>query len=118
MAFPQEKTYSIEDIYALPDGQRAELVDGQIYMMAPPSTEHQEISGSLYHKIRSYIENRNGGCKIYAAPFAVFLCGDDKTYVEPDLSVICDKDKIDHRGCKGAPDWVIEITSPSTERID
>ncbi len=53
MAFPQEKTYSIEDIYALPDGQRAELVDGQIYMMAPPSTEHQEISGSLYHKIRS-----------------------------------------------------------------
>lgn len=118
MAFPQEKTYSIEDIYALPDGQRAELVDGQIYMMAPPSTEHQEISGSLYHKIRSQIENRNGGCKIYAAPFAVFLCGDDKTYVEPDLSVICDKDKIDHRGCKGAPDWVIEITSPSTERID
>ena len=80
MALAQERIYTIEDIYSLPDGQRAELVDGQIYMMAPPSTRHQEISGSLYYTIRNHISSKNGGCKIYAAPFAVFLNDDDKNY--------------------------------------
>ena len=114
----KEKIYTTDYIYALPDGERAELIDGKIYYMAPPNTKHQRISSYLHNEIYNYIKNHHGPCEIFAAPFAVFLCGDDKTYVEPDLSVICDKDKIDHRGCKGAPDWVIEITSPSTERID
>lgn len=118
MPLPQEKIYTIEDIYALPDGQRAELFDGRIYMMAPPSTRHQEISGSLYHKIRSYIDSQKGNCKIYAAPFAVFLYEDNVNYVEPDISVICDTDKIDEKGCHGAPDWIIEIISPSSQQAD
>ncbi len=91
-AFHKEKEYTIEDIYALPDGKRAELIDGQIYSMAHPSRTHQKISGYLYHEIYDYIKQRDGKCEVYAAPFAVFLNNDDQTYLEPDLSVICDTD--------------------------
>ena len=63
MALPQEKIYTIEDIYALPEGQRAELIDGQIYMMAPPNRNHQKISGSLYAEIYNYIQKKNGNCE-------------------------------------------------------
>lgn len=118
MALAQEKVYTIEDIYALPEGQRAELIDGQIYDMAPPSKTHQKISGSLYAEIYNYIRKKKGNCEVYAAPFAVFLNDDDTNYLEPDISVICDPAKLDEKGCHGAPDWVIEILSPHTERID
>lgn len=118
MALHQEKIYTIEDIYALPDGQRAELIDGRIYMMAPPSARHQDIVFSLSRKIADYIDEKRGDCKIYLAPYAVFLNADDTNYVEPDISVICDKNKLNDRGCDGAPDWVIEVISPSTERMD
>lgn len=114
----QKKKYTIEDIYALPDGIRAELIDGQIYYMAPPNRRHQEILGSLYRKIADYIDRKDGSCKPYIAPFAVFLNEDDKTYVEPDISVICDPDKLTDNGCAGAPDWVIEIVSPGSKRMD
>ena len=110
--------YTTDYIYNLPDGQRAELIDGQVYYMAPPSRIHQEILSELHYEIRGYIEKNNGSCKVYPAPFAVFLNGDDHNYVEPDISVICDKNKLDERGCNGAPDWVIEIVSQSTQRID
>lgn len=118
MASPQEKLYTIQDIYALPDGRRAELIDGRIYMMAPPSARHQDIIFSISRKIADYIDAHRGDCKIYLAPYAVFLNADDKNYVEPDISVICDKSKLDDRGCIGAPDWVIEVASPGTERMD
>lgn len=111
MALPQEKTYTIDYIYRLPEGTRAELIDGQIYYMAPPSKMHQEILGALYRKIADYIDAKKGDCKIYFAPFAVFLNKDDANYVEPDLSVICDPSKLDDKGCHGAPDWIIEIVS-------
>ncbi len=114
----QEKSYTIEDIYALPNGQRAELIDGRMYMMAPPSTTHQRISYSLARKISDYIDQKNGGCEVFLAPFAVFLNKNDINYVEPDISVICDKSKLDEKGCNGAPDWVIEIVSPSTSQMD
>ena len=118
MALHQEMTYTVEDIYALPDGQRAELIDGQIYDMAPPNTMHQRILMNLSGEIREYIKSRGGNCEIFPAPFAVFLSKDDRNYVEPDISVICDKDKLNDKGCNGAPDWIIEIVLPSTERID
>ncbi len=118
MALPLEKTHTIEDIYALPDGIRAELIDGQIYNMAPPGTKHQILVSRLTQKIANYIDEKGGTCKVIPAPFAVFLDDDNKTYVEPDISVICDKDKLDDFGCNGAPDWVIEIVSPSSERMD
>ncbi len=118
MALAQEKIYTTEDIYALPDGQRAELIDGQIYDMVPPNTMHQRISYSIARKISDYIDNNNGNCEVFPAPFAVFLNEDDRNYVEPDISVICDKNKINDKGCAGAPDWIIEIVSPSTQRMD
>lgn len=117
-ALGKEESYTIHDIYALPDGERAELIDGQIYYMAPPSRKHQKISGYLYNKIYNYIEINNGTCEVYAAPFAVFLNDDDTNYVEPDISVICDLSKLDDKGCHGAPDWVIEIVSPGSRPND
>lgn len=118
MALPHEKTYTIEDIYNLPEGTRAELIDGQIYYMAPPSGTHQKISMFLSKIIANYIDKKGGNCEVYAAPYAVFLNKDDMNYVEPDLSVICDPSKLDDKGCHGAPDWIIEITSPSTQSMD
>lgn len=117
-ALAQEKLYTVDDIYSLPDGQRAELVDGQIYHMAPPSRKHQEISGELFGIIREYIKSKNGSCRPYIAPFAVFLDENDRNYVEPDISVICDPDKLNDKGCCGAPDWIIEIVSPGSRRMD
>lgn len=114
----KEEYYTIDDIYALPDGERAELIDGQIYYMAPPSKTHQKISGRLYQTIANYIDSKNGACEVYAAPFAVFLNEDDVNYVEPDISVICDPSKLDEKGCHGAPDWIIEIVSESSRRMD
>lgn len=112
-------SYTIDDIYNLPEGERAELIDGQIYMMAPPNRIHQEISGKLYQKIANYIDSKGGGpCRVYHAAFAVFLNKDDKNYFEPDLSVICDPSKLTDRGCEGAPDWIIEIVSPSNPAHD
>ena len=118
MPLPQEKIYTIDDIYALPEGKRAELIDGRIYYMAPPSRMHQDILHFLDRTIGNYIQDKGGNCKIYPAPFAVFLNESDTKYVEPDISVICDKNKLNDKGCKGAPDWVIEIVSPGSRRMD
>ena len=118
MPFPKSNTYTIDDIYALPEGQRAELIDGQIYDMAPPSPMHQELVMELSATLRDYIKKNGGSCKVYPAPFAVFLNEDDRNYVEPDISVICDSSKVDNRGYQGAPDFIIEIVSPSSQRMD
>lgn len=117
-ALRKEEIYTIDDIYALPEGERAELIDGKIYYMAPPSRTHQRISGKLYQTIANYIDSTGGKCEIYAAPFAVFLNDDDINYLEPDISVICDQSKLDDKGCHGAPDWVIEVVSPSSKPRD
>ena len=87
-------------------------------MMAPPNRQHQEIVGELYRKISNYIHSNSGQCKPYIAPFAVFLNENNMNYVEPDISVICDKNKLNDKGCTGAPDWIIEIVSPGSQRMD
>jgi len=102
----------------LPDGERAELIDGQIYYMAASSRIHQRIVMEISFRIRDYIGRKNGSCEIYPSPFAVFLNADDKTYVEPDISVICDKSKLTDKGCNGSPDWIIEVVSPSSKYMD
>ena len=114
----KEETYTMEKIYALPDGERAELIDGHIYYMAPPSTKHQRLLTYIITEINLYIRESDGDCEVFPAPFAVFLEGNDKNYVEPDISVVCDRDKITDYGCNGAPDWVIEIVSPSSRKMD
>lgn len=114
----KEEAYTIEDIYALPEGQRAELIDGEIYDMAPPSRGHQRILNFINTEINLYIRKNNGECEVYPSPFAVFLNEDDRNYVEPDISVICDLSKLNDKGCNGAPDWIIEIVSPSSRQMD
>lgn len=118
MPLPKSNNYTIEDIYALPNGQRAELIDGQIYDMAPPSYLHQKLVMELSATIRDYVKSHGGPCEVLPAPFAVFLNQDDHNYVEPDVSVICDPGKINDRGCNGAPNFIIEIVSPSSQRMD
>lgn len=117
-ALKEEKKYTIDDILALPEEEHAELIDGQIYYQAAPSRKHQEISGELYAAIHEYIKKNGGPCKVYHAPFAVLLNDDDSVYIEPDISVICDRNKLSDRGCEGAPDWIIEIVSPGSRRMD
>lgn len=117
-ALRKEKVYTIEDIFALPDGERAELVDGKIYYMATPGWTHQRISMLLSREIGDYIAKNNGACEVLAAPFSVFLYNDNINYFEPDISVICDLSKLDEKGCHGAPDWIIEIVSPGSRQMD
>lgn len=105
----KETIYTIDNIYALPDGERAELIDGKIYYMAPPSRAHQQILFSLGRKIADYIDSKNGNCEVNIAPFAVFLNNDDINYVELDISVICEQSKLDDKGCHGAPDWIVDV---------
>ena len=110
MALAEQKTYTVEDIYNLPEGQRAELIDGNLYNMAPPTRQHQQIILYLARKISDYIDEKKGTCEVDLAPFAVFLNEDHRNYVEPDISVICDKNKLTDKGCNGAPDWIIGFT--------
>ncbi len=112
-ALARTKIYTEDDYYRLPENIRAELIYGQFYDMSAPSRIHQRISMAISNEIANYIDRKNGSCEVYTAPFAVKLFEDDKTIVEPDISVICDKDKLTDKGCTGAPDWIIEITSPS-----
>ena len=124
MAFPAEKKrYTFADVLTWEGTERAEIIDGEVVMMAPPTSIHQEISMGLSAQLHAYLKEKK--CKVYAAPFAVRLFeknGDSPedvdTVVEPDISVVCDLGKIDKHGCKGAPDMVVEILSPSTQRHD
>jgi len=127
MALPAKKekcTY--HDYLNWPEGERREVIDGIPYFMSPaPSRMHQEISGELFFQIRSYLKGK--GCKVYAAPFDVRLYNEDdyqydnnKIYnvVQPDITVICDDSKLDEKGAKGAPDFIVEIVSPSSTFLD
>lgn len=118
MAIKGGKGYTIADIEALPEGERAELIDGEMFRMDAPLRIHQDILMQLAVEINLYIKNNGGICKVYAAPFAVRIKKDNRNYIEPDISVICDREKLDKKGCQGAPDWVIEILSPSSAEID
>lgn len=118
MSLPKTITYTLKDIYALPDGERAELIDGHIYSMALPNRIHQKILMELCFILNNYVKVQQGSCEVYPAPFAVFIGKDDKNYVEPDVSVICDKSKLTDKGCHGAPDFIIEIVSPSSRKMD
>ncbi len=110
--------YTVADIEALPEGERAELIDGELFRMASPTLAHQEMLGELWMQIRLYIKEHKGPCKVMLAPFAVYIKDDIHNYVEPDISVVCDREKLDEKGCHGAPDWVIEIVSPSSKYMD
>ncbi len=124
MALPARKArYTFADCLTWDENERAEIIGGEVYMMAPPSRVHQEISFEIGRQLGNYLEGKR--CKVYPAPFGVRLFEKDgdaleriDTMVEPDISVVCDSSKLDKYGCKGAPDMVVEVLSPSTQRHD
>lgn len=118
MALAQEKYYTAEDYYNMPEDIRAELINGEIVYMAAPSRIHQEILMELSTLINNYIKAKKGSSKVYPAPFSVQLWENKDIVIEPDISVICDKSKLNRQGCLGAPDWIIEIISPSNPEHD
>ena len=101
-----------------PENRRAEVFDDVICDMASPSQIHQMLSMELSNILYNYIKRKNGGCQVFSAPFDVKLSDKPLTIVQPDIMVICDKDKLDGKRCNGAPDFIIEITSPSNPSDD
>ena len=118
MLIEGKKSYTVSDIEALPEGERAELIDGEFFMMASPTYTHQDLLMWISMRIKLYIMENNGPCEVLPASFAVYITDDQHNYVEPDITVICDEKKLDEKGCHGAPDWVIEIVSPSSKYMD
>lgn len=116
MPQPKEELYTIDYIYSLPDDERVELIDGIIYTMQAPKRVHQKIQQELSLQIGNVIKKNHGECEIYPAPFGVVI--DDRNYVEPDISIICDKNKLTDNGCEGIPEIIIEIASQNNKRND
>ena len=114
----QPEITTLEQYDSLPDNIRAEVFDGQIYYMASPSQDHQTISTELTTILNTYIRKKDGSCKVFHAPFDVKLSDNPLTIVQPDLMIVCDKNKLDGKRCNGAPDFVVEITSPSNSADD
>lgn len=103
---------------ALPEDKRAEVFEGTVYNMAGPSQIHQALSMQLSNIIFNYIKNKNGQYSVFTAPFDVKLSDTPLTIVQPDIMVVCDKNKLDEKRCNGAPDFIIEITSPGNSSDD
>lgn len=112
--------YTIEDYYALPDDRRVELIDGVIYDMSSPTFVHQDILSELFWQIKRFIDSKKGTCKPLMSALDVRLDCDNKTIVQPDILIICDKNKnkIRRWGLMGAPDFALEVLSPSTRKKD
>lgn len=110
--------YTLEDYYAIPDEKRVELIDGVIYDMAAPTFAHQQIGFLMGWQLKNFVSKKKGTCIPGVAPIDVQLDCDDKTMVQPDVIVICDRDKVINRCVYGAPDFVVEVLSPSTSKKD
>ena len=103
---------------ALPEDKRVEVFEGTVYNMAGPSQIHQALSMQLSNIIFNYIKNKKGQCSVFTAPFDVKLSDTPLTIVQPDIMVVCDKNKLDEKRCNGAPDFIIEIASPGNSSDD
>lgn len=120
----KERNYNYADYLSWPEDVRAEIIDGALYMQAAPSRIHQKILSELHRQIANYLVGKD--YEVYPAPFHVVLNTEDETgneeesknVVEPDITIVCDSSLLDDAGCKGSPDMIIEIISPSTGRID
>ncbi len=118
-----ERYHTYGEYLTWPDDQRYELIDGVAYAMGPaPVRVHQRLLGELYRQVADALDDSD--CEVDIAPFDVRLPDRDEAdeeivnVVQPDLVVICDRDKLDEKGCRGAPDWVVEVLSPSTAGHD
>lgn len=113
----QEKIYTSEDYWNLPDGERAELINGHFYPMAMPNTIHQRLVVEISCTIANYIDEHHVAHELIISPFAVNLTADEKIWVEPDI-IICDKSKLSERACESAPEFLIEIVLPTSRKMD
>ena len=123
LALRTEKHYTYADYLQWPDDTRYELIDGEAFRMAPtPLIEHQEVAGEVFRQLANQLDGQP--CRPYIAPVDVRLPRTDEadaaidTVVQPDVLVVCDPGKVDRRGVRGAPDWLLEVLSPSTAAHD
>lgn len=117
---PEKKQgeYTLEDYYAMPEERRVELIDGVIYDMTAPSYIHQMIIGEVFFQIKSCIEKHKVPCRVFFSPCDVQLDMDNRTMVQPDIIIVCNREKLKERVYFGAPDYVLEVLSPSTRKKD
>lgn len=115
---PQSEITTLAQYEALPEDARAEVFHGELYYLAGPSRTHQTILLALSSMLRSYIGKKRGDCEVLPAPFDVMLSEDPLTIVQPDIMIVCDKNKLDEKRCNGAPDFIIEIVSPGNPSDD
>jgi Uma2 family endonuclease len=117
-ALRKEELYTYADILEMDEHIRAEIIDGELFIAAPPATGHQIISRELLGQLWQFLKGKP--CQVFSAPFGVRLFPRedlrDDTFLEPDIVVVCDPAKITKAGCEGAPDLVVEILSPSNTR--
>lgn len=119
----QSSRFTYADYCTWPEEERWELIDGEPYAMSPaPARIHQDIVVELARQIGNHLQGNP--CRVYVAPFDIRLPDHNEadeavtTLVQPDIAVICDPAKLDDKGCRGAPDWIIEILSPTTAAKD
>ena len=110
--------YTLEDYYAIPDDIRVELIDGVIYDMSAPTSVHQLLTGFLFTQFMNHVMKEKGSCLPIVSPIDVQLDCDDRTMLQPDVVIVCDRKKVVHRCVYGAPDFVLEILSPSSRKKD
>lgn len=112
------RIYNMNDIEQLDEGIRVELIDGKLYLMGAPTRMHEFLIMNIAFEFKTHIKKKKRDCHVYVSRLGVRLFDDDKTWVEPDIVVICRKDKLTDKGCNGAPDLVVEVVSPSNSSHD
>lgn len=110
--------YTLDDYYQIPDEYRVELIDGVIYDMSAPTSAHQLITGIIHARLLAYVSEKKGKCLPIVSPIDVQLDCDTKTMIQPDVVIVCDRNKVINRCVYGAPDFVLEVLSPFTRKKD
>ena len=118
MPSTDKRIYTSEDYWNLPDGVRSDLVGGQLYIRKTPHLIHANLISTLLFHISSYLRAHHPECELILGPFAVNPDQKKVNWVEPDILVTCDPSKINEHYFYGAPDWVIEVTSFDSRRMD
>lgn len=116
--YKMQGEYTTEDVEALPEDVRVELIDGVIYDMSVPTLDHQLVVNAMLEVFMNYIRKNKGQCIALAGPTGVWFEEDDKDLLVPDMLVVCDRNKLNRKGIVGAPDFVLEVLSPSTRNRD
>lgn len=119
------KVYTYADYLTFTENEPIEIIEGRISAMSPaPSRIHQKIISKIITELNNYISSNNWECEVYPAPFDVILINEaedfnnSKNIVQPDISVICDKNKLNYEGCIGSPDMIVEVVSPYNPNND